>query len=182
MCKGYQSVKLGVYFLIRGLLCFYCMNVTTNIAAQRFSSPLKSRASIPRDLSRLELVRSGLCVLLHVFCIFTHKKTIFRKYFSFSKAEIEVGSVEMDMLFWPSSTAFSDFIPTRKTAVFGGRHRSSGTSISFFASLVSLGETGLSHAKAAMFARKRKYQIYVFGTSFLDRYQAVCSAKGPRPK
>ena len=132
------------------------MHVTANISAQRFSNPPKSGVSIPRDFRMLEIDPSGLCVLLHVFCVFTHKKTIFRKYFSFSKAEVEVGSLELELFFRPSLTAFSDFIPTSKTAVFGARHRSFGTSNSSLATLASLRETDLSNAKAAKFAQEGK--------------------------
>ena len=184
-CKRYQSEKLGISFRVGCLLFSSCMNESTNnkTIAHKCSSPLKLRLSIPRN-RRLEYVESVLNVLNESRFGYMLSDIYLGQCNSYSEAEVEVGDLETKVLFRPSWTAYSKFIPSgRSVSVsFGEGLGVSGTSISSFANLASLRETGFFNAKIAKDAKKRKDLAAVFGTSVLDLHQVACPATGPPSK
>ena len=161
------------------------MNESTNnnAANQKCSSPLKLRLSIPRN-RRLEYVESVLNVLNESRFGYMLSDIYLGKCDSFSEAEGEVCDLETKVLFRPSWTAYSKFIPASgsMSVSFGQQNGSFGTSNSSFATFASLRENGLFHAETAKNAKKRKDRDNVFGTSFLERRHVACPATGPPSK
>ena len=161
------------------------MNESTNnnAANQKCSSPLKLRVSIPRN-PRLEYVESVLNVLNESRFGYMLSDIYLGQCDLFSEAEVEVGDPKTDVLYRPSWTAYSEFIPTSGSVSisFGQQNEYFGTSNSSFATFASLRETDLSHAKVAKNAKKRKDRDNAFGTSFLERRHVACPATGPPSK
>ena len=153
---------------------------TNNNITKKCSMPLKLRVSIPRN-PRLEYIESVLNVLNESRSGAMLSDIYLDQCDPFSEAEVEVGCSGMDVLFKPSWTAYSKFIPASGSVsvYLGDGHGVSGTSISSFANLASLRETGFFNAKIAKDAKKRKDLDGVFGTSLLDLHQVGCSAHGP---
>ena len=158
-------------------------NAITENTARNTHRKLNLRLAVTVD-KRLEYINSILHVLNESRSGAIHSDIFLGSYDSFSEAESEVGDLETDVLFRPSWTAYSKFIPAAGSAsVYLGEGRGvSGTSISSFANLASLGETGFFNAEIAKDAKKRKVQDTVFGTSFLDLRQVACPATGPPSK
>ena len=158
------------------------MNESTNNKpiAHKCSTPLKLRLSIQRN-PRLEYIESVLNVLNESRFGYMLSDIYLGQCNSYSEAEAEVGSSEASMLFCPSWTAYSEFIPAAGSiSVYLGEGPGvSGTSNSSFATFASLRETGFFNAKVA---KARKDSNTVFGTSFLDLDQVACPATGPPPK
>ena len=151
-----------------------------NTAAQECSTPLKLRLSIPRN-PRLEYVESVLNVLNESRFGYMHSDIYLGNHVSFSEAEVEVGMSESDVLFKPSWTAYSKFIPTSRCVSVGEVHGGLGTSISsFFATLASLRETGFSNTETA----EKSHSVNpgsVFGTYISERFRSARLTTRPPP-
>ena len=166
-----------------GYISYMNQNAITENTARNTYRKLNLRLAVTVD-KRLEYINSILHVLNESRSGAMHSDVFLGSYDSFSEAEAEVGSLESDVLFRPSWTAYSKFIPAAgSVSVYLGEGRGvSETSISSFANLASLGETGFFNAKIAKDAKKRKDLDAVFGTSILEVHQLDCPATGPPSK